>query len=101
MKTTTRRIVSLILAIVMACSAMGVMALAIDVDSVTKKCDNCREETLFTYLFYDNNINSIVACPKHNGLHDAEEWYTGNYYKCSDCGYVYSFDLVITYICLE
>ena len=96
----TKRTLSLVLALVMLCSTMGVMAFAADDESISEECPYCHANTRFDYQFYSSSFNRIVECPTH-GDHDAEEWYAGNYYTCRNCGLYVSFDLKTTYVCLD
>lgn len=79
----SRRILSLVLALIMLCSTMGIMSFAAVGDSISAWCPNCNYQRTFTYLFYNESLNRIIECPNHNGTHDAEEIYCGHFYQCS------------------
>ena len=98
-----KRTLSLILALVMLCSTMGVMAFAqtrADDDFIEDTCPVCGADTQLYYYCYENTMERIVECPTHGG-HDAEEWHIGAQYICRACGRIVPGpDFEITYVCL-
>ena len=100
----SKRILSLILALVMLCSTLGVMAFAAEkpatayIECPSTTCKNAWR----TYRYRcSEGLNRIIECPLHNGMHDAEEWYYSEYYCCEVCNRIYSpYDPEITYVCL-
>lgn len=79
----SKRALSLVLALMMICSTMGVMAFAQDVvDGLV--CPNCFEFDCLYYVRYEEQFNRVIECPNHFG-HDAEEWYVGAWYDCGCC----------------
>ena len=97
-----KRILSLVLALITICSTLGVMAFAADDESIDNYCAVCGTTTRQDYYCYENCINRIIECPKHNGEHDAEEWYIGSHYTCRSCKEIIPGpDFKITYVCLN
>ncbi len=98
----TKRTLSLVLALIMICSTMGVMALAA-ASNDAYECPKCPEPTRDYYEVEGApSFNRIIECPKHDG-HDAEEYYVQVYRYCSihdvllpDATYSYRI-----YICLD
>ena len=95
-----KRTLSLILALVMLCSTMGVMAFAADDMEYEAFCSRCGEQKGLVYRFYDDSFVRMVECPLHNGLHEAEEWFRGHQYTCIDCGLYICPDGETYYVCL-
>lgn len=79
----SKRILSLVLALIMICSTLGVMAFARDVVAGLV-CPMCYEIDCLEYIRYEEQFNRVVECPDH-GNHDAEEWYIGALYDCGCC----------------
>ena len=82
-----KRTLSLVLALVMLCSTMGVMAFAQERGII-----NCHEcpvkncgETRCVEQDVDRSFNRIIECPQH-GTHDAEEYYVYVNHYCAACG---------------
>ena len=99
----TKRTLSLVLALIMICSTLGVMAFAAEQGAPLTYyglCPDCRQYQQFNYSFYDDSLNRVVECPEHRD-HDAEERIRGNYYTCSLCGFIDSQDAVTYYVCLS
>ena len=98
MKTTTRRIASLILAVVMVCSAMGVMAFARE---GLEECGECGDvpQSYYTVL-YSRDLDRIIECPEHE-IHDAEVYVDTYYYYCSLHDNYVGCEYVDVYICLD
>ena len=98
----SRRILSLVLALIMICSTMGVMAFAAVGDPINAFCTECGVQQTFLYSHYSDTINRVVECPKHNGTHDAEERYLGHMYYCAmDPTHWKFLRTDIVYICLD
>ena len=95
-----KRTLSLVLALIMICSTMGVMAFALDDDAIERRCPACGKITRLDYYCYENALERVIECPIHEGAHDAEEWHIGDHYKCRDCKAIVSFNKTITYVCL-
>lgn len=102
MSRNVKRTLSLVLALIMICSTMGVMAFAADDEiSFDAYCFYCEAQRDFKCIGYQEMFNSIVACPLHDELHDAEEWYCGIYHVCVVCNiYKISLDFREEYVCL-
>ena len=99
----SRRILSLVLALIMICSTMGVMTFAVDEDDqLYAWCTNCEKQVYFNYYCYENCLERIIECPIHEGAHDAEEWHSGYHYICTGkkCGNIICPSKRITYVCL-
>ena len=101
MKTTTRRIVSLILAIVMACSVMGVMAFAA-ISTELYWCEICKDEVYAEYTPESQvqwSFERVVECPYHSD-HDAEMYTAYTDCLCVQCdNEVYAYEYT-KYVCL-
>lgn len=98
----SKRILSLILALIMICSTMGVMAFAADGEiAFDAYCFYCRAQRDFVCIGYQEMFNRVIECPEHPD-HDAEEWYCGVYYECIVCNaYAISSDYVSRFVCLS
>ena len=100
-----KRTLSLLLALVMLCSTMGIMAFAAEKSSpILMQCpsEKCNYAPRVYLLQTFEGLNRVIACPLHNELHDAEEWYTSYIYVCDACGHLYDIDIDpdISYVCL-
>lgn len=95
----SKRILSLVLALIMICSTMGVMSFAQERANFNKWCYECG--TMRNYLLADRveTLNRIIECPTHSG-HDAEKWYCDIYYECEVCSYKYIRFTEIEYRCI-
>ena len=97
-----KRILSLVLALIMICSAMGVMTFAAVGDPIDAHCTECKSQQTFLYSHYSDTLNRVVECPNHNGAHDAEERYLGHMYYCATNPEHWLFIRTdIVYICLD
>lgn len=102
-----KRILSLVLALIMICSAMGVMAFAADdehppLDAWCTKCEGGEgAQRTFIFLRHEEEFNRIIDCPKHPEMHDAEEWYTRDVYVSTGCAHLLEFNQKKVYICLR
>ena len=98
-----KRTLSLILALVMLCSTMGVMAFAAAPAMMYMQCfSTVCEGAWRTYLDSPiEGLNRVIECPEHRD-HDAEEWYRSHFYKCEVCGKIYDprYEPDIFYVCL-
>ena len=99
MTRTVKRTLSLVLALVMICSTLGIMTFAQE-RAVVLECYWCEDSERFAYSHAGEQFNRIVECPTHGG-HDAEEWYVGQYYRCLDCGGLVFTRTSTKYICLD
>ena len=99
-----KRTLSLVLALIMLCSTMGVMAFAQEQRIINcHECpvSSCSETRCVNGKKY-REFDRIVECPTH-GLHDAERYYVHYDHKCAACGVVketYVFDH-FEYVCLN
>ena len=83
----------------MICSTMGVMAFAAEREPIEKWCVVAQKQAICDYYCYENCVARIVECPEHRD-HDAEEWHTGDHYRCRECGEIFCLNKTITYVCL-
>ncbi len=95
----TKRTLSLVLALIMICSTMGVMAFAAET-AAPSECPNCGEDLVLRRI-EDWQFNRVIVCPLHNEQHDAEEYYVHYILRCRNCEWEYDsgFDRK-DYICL-
>lgn len=99
-----KRTLSLVLALVMICSTMGVMGFAAEPTAVINmKCssETCKNTFRNYRHFPVEGLNRVIECPEHRD-HDAEEWYRSHLYKCEMCGKIYDpgYEPDIFYVCL-
>ena len=97
----TKRTLSLVLALIMICSTLGVMAFAA-VSTELYWCEVCRDE-VYAYYTPESQANwgldRVIECPKH-GTHDAEVYKAYTDCRCVQCNeIVYHYEYV-KYICL-
>ena len=97
-----KRTLSLILALVMLCSTMGVMAFAQTRASLYAKCysEQCGGNSRHFTRHYAEGLNRVIVCPLHNELHDTEEWSLSEWYTCDTCGWMGYNSFEIEYRCL-
>ncbi len=88
MTRKVKRTLSLVLALMMICSTMGVMAFAAET-AVLSVCPDC-EEDLVLRKIEDWRFNRIIECPLHDKAHDAAEYYVYCIYRCENCEREYS-----------
>ena len=100
----TKRTLSLVLALIMICSAMGVMAFAQERGVMV--CHECPQRTCGSTQCVEKNrrsfFNRVIECPTHGG-HDAEEYYVYVDHHCANCG-VEKETFILkarTYVCLD
>ena len=94
------RTLSLILALVMLCSTMGVMAFAQERASLYAMCNGeCGWYANFTY-HYNETMNRVIVCHLHNEERDTEEWYLSSWYTCDTCGWIGYDSSEIEYRCI-
>ena len=99
----TKRTLSLVLALIMICSTMGVMAFA--AEDEFHFCETCKLEVPCTACVKRHeklSFNRVIGCPLHNELHDAEEHYVYYDHYCPHCNNLigpYTYDHK-DYICL-
>ena len=100
----SKRILSLVLALIMVCSTMGVMVFAQE-----RSVINCHEcpvascsETRCVEKNEHTDFDCIVECPTH-GTHDAERHYVYVDHWCGVCDVVKEENIFVhyMYICLE
>ncbi len=98
----TKRTLSLVLALIMICSTMGVMALAA-VSTELYWCEICKDEVYAEYTPKSEaewEFDRIVECPYHSD-HDAKLYIAYTDCDCVQCGEtVYHYDYV-KYVCLD
>lgn len=95
----SKRALSLVLALIMICSTIGIMAFAQE-RAVVLECYWCLDSERFAYSHPGEQFNRIIECPTH-GNHDAEEWYVGHYYDCLECNKLVFAHTSTRYICLD
>ena len=83
-----KRTLSLILALVMLCSTLGVMAFAQERASLYAKCgsDTCKNNYRHFTKYSDEYLVRVIECPLHDHAHDAEEWEIVTWHVCDTCG---------------
>ncbi len=83
----TKRTLSLVLALIMICSTMGVMAFAQERASMYAPCrsDYCQGGYRHFTRYSDEYLVRIIECPLHDRAHDAEEWEIVTWYVCDTC----------------
>lgn len=102
MSRNVKRTLSLVLALIMLCSTMGVMAFAAEASAECHFCEICKIEVSCIKKNEDRSFNRVIECPQHNGAHDAEEYYVYYDHYCPNCKNLigsYVFDCK-NYICL-
>lgn len=80
----TKRTLSLVLALIMICSTMGVMAFAAETSAECCFCETCKDEVACRKV-EDWQFNRVIVCERHNEQHDAEEYYVHVAHKCPNC----------------
>ena len=103
MKRNVKRTLSLILALVMLCSTLGVMAFAQERANVIGcACGICKPYCQWNEFLpkgYDEVLNRVTECPVHLN-HDAEEYYIYEKLLCTKCKH-YTYHLLrVEYRCL-
>ncbi len=102
MSRKVKRTLSLVLALMMICSAMGVMALAA-VSTELYWCEVCKDEVYAEYTLESEaewEFDRIVECPYHSD-HDAEVYKASTKCLCVNCyEEVYHYNY-IKYVCLD
>ena len=98
-----KRTLSLILALVMLCSTLGVMAFAqTRANVISCSCGICKpycQWNEFLFIRNEKTLNRVTECPVHLN-HDAEEYYIYDVLKCTKCNH-YTYHLLrIEYECI-
>ena len=101
MSRNVKRTLSLVLALIMLCSTMGVMAFAAGTSVPCHFCEVCRDEVVCR-IVEDWQFNRVIVCERHNEQHDAEEYYVLHDHYCSNCNTLLCEDVFDRkeYICL-
>ena len=97
MTRTVKRTLSLVLALIMICSTLGVMAFAAD---ELQECGRCgRTPTSYYTVFNSRSFDRITECPTHE-THDAEVYIALYDRYCSKHDVYVGWETVTVYICL-
>ena len=99
MSRNVKRTLSLVLALIMLCSTMGVMAFAAEASAECHFCDACKEEVSCRKT-QNREFNRVIECPLHDGAHDAEEYYVYCYHYCPNCNQYFGCDVYIERVCV-
>ncbi len=101
MSRNVKRTLSLVLALIMICSTMGVMVFAHTRANMYGPCgsDDCQGKNRHFTRCSDEYLVGIVECPLHDGAHDAEEWEIAEWYACDTCGWTTDYSYSTYYNC--
>ncbi len=103
MSRNVKRTLSLVLALIMICSTLGVMAFAQErADVIGCSCGICKpycQWNEFLFVREEESLNRVTECPVHLN-HDAGEYYIYEVLRCTKCKHLTYHLLRVEYRCI-